>query len=73
MDFKKRSERPLKHLFDGSDLNVYEKNVVNLSAGTPSENLLKDCCEIFKVATEHRLVSIIKEKDSRKSSCILLI
>lgn len=57
MDYKKRSELPLKHLFDGINFNVYEKDVVNLSAGTPSEKLLRDCCDLFKVATEHRLVS----------------
>lgn len=31
------NEDYLKHLFDGSELNVYEENVINLSAGTPSE------------------------------------
>lgn len=57
MNFRERTEKPLKHLFDGIDFNVYEKNVINLSAGVPSENLLKDCCELFKQATRHRLVS----------------
>lgn len=57
MNFKQRKEMPLKHLFDGSELNVYDTKVINLSAGTPSENLLKDCGEIFKTATEHRMVS----------------
>lgn len=56
MDFKTRREVPLKHLFDGGDLNVYDISIINLSAGTPSENLLKDCCEIFKTATDHKLV-----------------
>lgn len=56
MNFKERKEIPLKHLFDGSELNVYDTKIVNLSAGTPSEALLKDCCEIFKTATEHRMV-----------------
>lgn len=61
MDYRKRTEAPLKHLFDGMYFNVYEKNVVNLSAGVPSENLLKDCCELFKKATDHRLVSKISQ------------
>jgi hypothetical protein len=56
-EFKTRKEYPLKHLFDGHEFNVYEKNVINLSAGTPSENLLKKCCELFKEATDHLLVS----------------
>lgn len=56
MDFNIRKEVPLKHLFDGGDLNVYDTKIVNLSAGTPSENLLKDCCDIFKTATDHRMV-----------------
>jgi hypothetical protein len=57
MDYRQRKENPLKHLFDGSELNVYDTNVINLSAGTPSENLLKECCENFKIATDHRMVS----------------
>lgn len=31
--FKERKEYPLKHLFDGSELNVYENKYINLSAG----------------------------------------
>lgn len=57
MSYNERKEVPLKHLFDGSELNVYDTTIVNLSAGTPSENLLKDCCDIFKIATDHRMVS----------------
>lgn len=57
MNFNTRKELPLKHLFDGTELNIYDTaNGVNLSAGTPSENLLKDCCDIFKTATDHRMV-----------------
>lgn len=57
MSFKERKEIILKHLFDGNELNVYDTNVVNLSAGTPGYQLLRDCTEIFKVATDHRMVS----------------
>lgn len=58
MSFNVRKEVPLRHLFDGSDLNVYDSNIINLSVGTPSKNLLSDCCEIFKTATDHRMVNI---------------
>ncbi|XP_058461339.1 uncharacterized HTH-type transcriptional regulator YdfD [Malaya genurostris] len=50
-----RREVPMRHLFDGSDLNVYDQNVANLSAGAPGPDLLTECCEIFRVATEHRM------------------
>lgn len=50
-------EVPQKHLFDGTDLNVYETgNVVNLSAGAPGPDLLKECTNLFMKATEHRMV-----------------
>lgn len=52
------SEVPQKHLFDGTDLNVYETgNVVNLSAGAPGPDLLKECTNLFMKATEHRMVT----------------
>lgn len=50
-EFNKRIEKPMKHLFEIGDLNVYDKNVINLSAGTPSPRLLLNCCEIFEKAT----------------------
>jgi hypothetical protein len=56
--FRERTELPLTHLFDGTALNVYDKNVINLSAGAPGPNLLKECCGIFQAATEHRMVRI---------------
>ena len=56
MNFKNRKEIPMKHLFDGNELNVYDTKVINLSAGTPSEVLLRDCCAIFNEATQHRMV-----------------
>jgi hypothetical protein len=54
--FKTRNETPLKHLFDGTNFNVYETNFINLSAGTPSESLLSKCNEIFAESTKHLLV-----------------
>lgn len=59
MSYSTRKEIPLKHLFDGSELNVYDTMIVNLSAGTPGEGLLKDCCEIFEIATTHRMVRTV--------------
>lgn len=58
-NYRERKEFPLKHLFDSSELNVYDTKIVNLSAGTPGENLLRDCTEIFKTATDHRMVSAL--------------
>lgn len=55
-EFKERKKTPLKHLFDGTDFNPYERNYINLSAGTPSEGLLSKCNEIFAKSTEHLLV-----------------
>ncbi|XP_063701520.1 uncharacterized protein LOC134831656 [Culicoides brevitarsis] len=50
------SEVPQKHLFDGTELNVYETgNVVNLSAGAPGPDLLRECSNLFLKATEHRM------------------
>lgn len=62
MAFNQKNEAPLKHLFDGSELNVYQDNVINLSAGTPSEALLSKCNELFLKSTQHLLV--------RKEICI---
>ncbi|XP_030371838.1 uncharacterized protein YER152C [Scaptodrosophila lebanonensis] len=45
----------LKHLFDGSDWNVYETKVLNLGVGAPGTDLLEPCCDIFQQATAHRL------------------
>lgn len=60
--YNQRHETPLKHLFDGSELNVYEANVINLSAGTPSESLLSKCNEVFEKSTKHLLVRVKCEK-----------
>lgn len=73
MSFNERKEKPLKHLFDGSELNVYDMKVINLSAGTPSDSLLKDCCEIFKEATEARMVRKTKIKSFHFKSLIKFI
>lgn len=56
MDFKERKDFPMRHLFELGELNVYDTKVINLSAGTPSEALLKNCNSLFKEATDHRLV-----------------
>uniref|UniRef100_A0A1B0D9T1 Aminotransferase class I/classII large domain-containing protein n=1 Tax=Phlebotomus papatasi TaxID=29031 RepID=A0A1B0D9T1_PHLPP len=45
----------MKHLFDFSDFNVYDSECTNLSVGAPGPDLLTQCCEIFKKATEHRM------------------
>lgn len=57
MSYNQRNEKQLKHLFDGTDFNVYESKFINLSAGTPSEALLSKCNEIFQKSTQHLLVS----------------
>jgi hypothetical protein len=64
-DYFERKELALKHLFDGSDLNVYANNIMNLSAGTPSESLLEKCNDLFKTATDHLLVRLIDRKKMR--------
>lgn len=59
------SEVPQKHLFDGTDLNVYETgNVVNLSAGAPGPDLLKECSNLFMKATEHRMVRVFLSRSN---------
>nr|CAD7587914.1 unnamed protein product [Timema genevievae] len=46
----------LKHLFDSKDvINVYNLDVVNLSAGAPGPDLLKRCIPLFMQATVHRM------------------
>nr|CAD7430154.1 unnamed protein product [Timema monikensis] len=46
----------LKHLFDNKDvINVYNLDVVNLSAGAPGPDLLKRCIPLFMQATVHRM------------------
>lgn len=54
--FKLRKENSLDHLFDGSLLNVYEQNIVNLGVGAPGPDLLNNCTSIFQEATRHRMV-----------------
>ncbi|XP_011195863.1 2-aminoadipate transaminase isoform X2 [Zeugodacus cucurbitae] len=48
-------DRKLKHLFDGSDWNVYDDNILNFGVGAPGPDLLENCCDIFEAATKHRL------------------
>ncbi|XP_059614880.1 uncharacterized protein LOC132260641 isoform X2 [Phlebotomus argentipes] len=45
----------MQHLFDFSDFNVYDPETTNLSVGAPGPDLLVQCCEIFKEATNHRM------------------
>lgn len=45
-----------KHLFDSTEFNVYDTEVINLSVGAPGPDLLKECSEAVKVATNHRMV-----------------
>ncbi|XP_055843995.1 2-aminoadipate transaminase [Episyrphus balteatus] len=52
---KKNEDRMLKHLFDGSDWNVYDKNITNLGVGAPGPDILVKCCDIFEKATSHRM------------------
>lgn len=54
---QQNKELKLKHLFDGGEWNVYEPNILNLGVGAPGIDLLEPCCDIFKQATEHCLVS----------------
>uniref|UniRef100_W8ARW9 Putative aminotransferase SSO0104 n=1 Tax=Ceratitis capitata TaxID=7213 RepID=W8ARW9_CERCA len=49
------TERNLKHLFDGTEWNVYDDSVLNLGVGAPGPDLLENCCDIFDKATSHRL------------------
>ncbi|XP_017473614.1 PREDICTED: 2-aminoadipate transaminase isoform X1 [Rhagoletis zephyria] len=48
-------DRKLKHLFDGTDWNVYDDLILNLGVGAPGPDLLENCCDIFQEATKHRL------------------
>lgn len=58
----KVDDRYLRHLFDGdSILNVYKKDVINLSVGAPGPDLLQNCEEMLLKATQHRMVIIYTE------------
>jgi hypothetical protein len=60
MSFNTRKEIPLKHLFDSSELNVYNIEIaLNLGVGAPGQKDLTKCCKIFEQATKHCLVSNI--------------
>ncbi|XP_053663627.1 2-aminoadipate transaminase [Anopheles marshallii] len=50
-----RREVPMKHLFDGGELNVYDQKIANLSAGAPGPDLLGLSAEKFQQATEKRI------------------
>ncbi|XP_076249440.1 2-aminoadipate transaminase isoform X2 [Calliopsis andreniformis] len=54
---------PLKHLFDGDPVfNVYSEEAINLSVGAPGPDLLQNCEEMIRRATDHRLEEEKKEK-----------
>ena len=60
--FQPVSDPHLDHLFDGEPiLNVYNSEITNLSAGTPGPDLLKKCIQMFKNATDDRMVSTFHE------------
>lgn len=65
--FVTRKELALRHLFDKSNWNVYDKKVVNLSVGAPGPDLLHKCCELFEEATSHRMVILIKYHRSQNA------
>lgn len=53
-----------RHLFDDDTIyNVYKNESVNLSVGAPGPDLLQNCVELMKKATDHRLK---EEKDEGK-------
>lgn len=46
-----------RHLFDDDTLfNVYKNDSINLSVGAPGPDLLQNCVQLMKRATDHRLV-----------------
>lgn len=53
----KRNHLPQKQLFEGAFYTLYDDSFVNLSAGVPGPELLRKCCNVFEVATKHRMVS----------------
>lgn len=55
-NYKRKNQSSLKHLFDFSDLNVYDTSVINLSVGAPGKQDLEKCCDLFERATKHRMV-----------------
>lgn len=73
MNFHERKDSDLFFFFqpESSKSNAEENETVNLSAGAPGESLLKDCCEIFRIATEHRMVSYKTLISSQLESFIL--
>lgn len=44
-------------LFDAWEYSIYDEEMLNLTAGAPGPDLLKECSEIFNVATAHRMVT----------------
>ncbi|XP_043584178.1 2-aminoadipate transaminase-like [Bombus pyrosoma] len=51
-----------RHLFDDDSIfNVYNEESTNLTVGVPGPDLLQNCVEIMKKATDHRLEEEKKE------------
>lgn len=56
-EYTKRVHLPQKHLFESATTySLYDDGFVNLTAGAPGPDLLEQCCNIFQVATRHRMV-----------------
>ena len=58
--YSTRHDLPFEHYF--SEFNVSDESVIDLGIGTPGKELLASCCEHFKLATNHRMVSFMTKK-----------
>ena len=58
VDYTKRISSTENSLFESGSFNIYDTNVLNLTAGAPGPDLLKSCCEMMDIATKHRMVFI---------------
>lgn len=52
-----RKETPHSHFYEEDGIDILDTNLTNLSIGAPGPDILKRCCELFKCATDHRMVS----------------
>ncbi|XP_013109699.1 uncharacterized protein LOC106088633 [Stomoxys calcitrans] len=59
-------EQKLTNLFDGTEWNLYDSKILDLSAGAPDPDLLQHCVDIFRQATEHSL-----HPDKKSNSSLL--
>lgn len=54
-----REQSESYHLFESGAFSLYDEgDFINLTAGAPGPDRLVKCCEIFDVATQHRIVSL---------------